>query len=344
MNQSFINSVRSDLKHYAGLIDENARRIEKSCTDLAIEIEELNKNSTRYDISIDHMDNDYIIREDTLGNKLYIKTDDQPNGQMISLASGCQRVPVTPAMFRQLKLYENSISTMMRMYNELENVDEIWLFDIKSNVALGRIEYRFSEYILPGLDATLLYDFGITFYDWFKSLDKEQNPHRRALWSPMAFIEMFNQWVMNMQAPVYHNRSSHNEEMIATVAAHLKLDWVIANTIGKSAVRMMIIKDDSTLIGMNSSAKSDIRLETFDINNYSYATVFDPDAIQNKKRFVYETLNLEHNKPKDVVSFAEKVKSEFQFRHTLHDRTYTVVREKAPELGLNIIALLDDVE
>jgi hypothetical protein len=55
-------------------------------------------------------------------------------------------------------------------------------------------------------------------------------------------------------------------------------------------------------------------------------------------------LNLEHNKPEDVVSFVKKIKSEFQFRHTLFGKTYTVIREQSPALGLNFIALIDDAK
>jgi hypothetical protein len=343
MNSDAVASARNDLRHYAGYVDSNARQIEISSTNLALKFEELNKNSTQYDLSLDQMNKEYMTKEDDFGNKLYIKTDSYNKGQIINIASGCDRVPLTPDIKRQLKLYEYAKPTITHMYDSLENVDELWLFDTKSNVAIGRIEYEFADLILPGLDATLLYDFGITFYDWFKFTDKNQNPNRKALWSPMAFIEMFNQWIMNLSVPVYNNRYSDNEEMIAIIAVHINLDWVIANTIEKSAQRIMIVKDDSTLIGMNSPAKKDILLETFNINNYSYSTVFDSDAIQNKKRFVYENLNLEHDKSEEIVSFSKRIKSEFQFCHSLFGKTYTVVREKAPELGLNFIALLDDV-
>jgi len=344
MNTIFVDSVRDDLKHYAAYVDANARKIERYSTTLAIEIEELNKNSAQYNLSIDNIDQEYSIQKDDFGNELYVRADDHHKGQVIRLASGCQRVPLSPDMLRQLKLYERSIPTMIRMYDDLENVDELWLFETKSNVALSCIEYKFAEHILPGLDETMLYDFGITFYDWFKFSDKDQNPNRKALWSPMAFIEMFNQWIMHLQAPVYNNRYSEQEEMIGIIGAHINLDWVMANTIEKSAIRMMIIKDDSTLIGMNSPAKKDIRLETFNINNYSYSTVFDGSVIENKKRFVYETLNLEHDKTEEIVLFSKKVKTEFQFHHTLYNKNYMVIRERAPELGLNFIALLDEIE
>jgi len=344
MKREFIDSVRQDLQTYAGCADANARKIERYCTDLAIEIEELNKNLTKDKVSIEKMDADYSLSKDDFGNELFIKTDSVGNGQMTCLASGCQRVPLTAETKRQLKLYESLKPTFLHMYDELEYVDEIWLFETKSNVALGRIENDFANHIIPGLDGTLLYDYGLTFYDWFKFVDKQNNPNRKALWSPMAFIEMYHQLIMHLKAPVYENRYSDKEEMIGITTAHLNLDWLMADTIEKSAVKMMIVKDDSTLIGMNSPAKKDIQLETHDPNNYSNANPLDPELMQKKKRFVYETLNLEHEKADEISSFAKKVKSEFQFSHYLFGKSYTIVREKAPEMGFNFVALLDNVE
>lgn len=342
MKKKLIDSVRHDLRNYAAYVDANARETERSATNLAIQIEELNKSPESYNLSLDNMDKEYTTKEDDFGNRLFIKTDSYNSGQIISMASGCARVALTPDTKRQLRLYEYAKPSFIRMYDELENVDELWLFDTKSNVAISIIEYQFADYIIPGLDGTLLYDFGITFYDWFKFCDKNNNPDRKALWSPMAFIEMFNQWIMHLKAPLYNNRYSENEEMIGIIGVHINLDWVMANTIEKNAVRMMVVKDDSTLIGMNTPAKKDIFLETFNFNKYSYATSLDSEEIENKKRFVYEGLNLEHGKTEEIVSFSKRLKSEFYFSHSLFGKTYTVIREKAPELGLNFIALLDE--
>lgn len=349
MHKEFIESVRDDLRHYAGLVDEKARRIERYCADLAIEIEDKIRNADKYDLSIDAMDSDYSIRKDDFGNQLYYVVEEYDRGEWIVGASTTERVPFTDDIKRQVKLYEYLKPTILRMFEELEYVDELWFFDQKLNISFGRIAFQFADYLVPGMDPMLFYDFGLTFYDWFKFANKEQNPDRRPLWSPMAFIEVFNQWIMNLQVPVYSNRYSENEEMIGIIATHLNLNWMMENTIEKSAVRMMIIKDSSTLIGMNRPANKDIQLEMYDIKKYgddiseSYATVLDGTVIENKKRFVYETLNLEHDKPEEIASFLEKLKGEFQFRHTLYGKEYLVVREKAPELGFNFIALLDDM-
>jgi hypothetical protein len=131
--------------------------------------------------------------------------------------------------------------------------------------------------------------------------------------------------------------------MIGIIGIHYNLDWLVTNTITKSAVNMMVVKDDSTLIGLNSPAKKYLRLETFDKNNFGSFNPFDPTTTQNKKKFVYETLNLDYGKSKDVASLSTKLKSEFEFEHTLFGKDYTVLRERAPELGLNFIALLEDV-
>jgi len=152
---------------------------------------------------------------------------------------------------------------------------------------------------------------------------------------------------MNMEVPVYENRYAEKEEMIGIIGTHFNLNNMTESTIEKNAVRMMIIKDASTLIGMNRAAKRDIQLETYDIKKFgddiseSYAKALDATEIENKKRFVHETLNLENNKPAEIASFLAKLKGEFQFRHTLYGREYLVIREKASEFGLDFIALLD---
>ena len=132
--------------------------------------------------------------------------------------------------------------------------------------------------------------------------------------------------------------------MTGIIGVHLNLDWVTADTIAKSAVRMMLVKDDSTPIGMNGSARRDIQLETFDKSMFHAMNPFDPLTTGKKKRFVYETLNLECDKSDDIASFAVRLKSEFQFRHSLGGRMYTVIREREPVLGLNFVALLEDGE
>jgi len=191
-----------------------------------------------------------------------------------------------------------------------------------------RTEYHFEDsFDLPGVDLISLYDFGTTFYDWFTSVGKGNNPHRKAL-----------------KTPFYRNRYTGEEKMTGIIGVHLNLDWVTADTIAKSAVRMMLVKDDSTPIGMNGSARRDIQLETFDKSMFHAMNPFDPLTTGKKKRFVYETLNLECDKSDDIASFAVRLKSEFQFRHSLGGRMYTVIREREPVLGLNFVALLEDGE
>ncbi len=347
MHKEFIESVRDDLRHYAGIVDEGARRVERYCADLAIEIEDKIRNADKYDLSIDKMDSEYSIRKDDFGNQLYYVAEKHAIGELIVGASTTERVPFTDDIKRQVKLYEYLKPTFIRMFDGLQYVDEVWFFEKKHNISLGRIAYLFSDYLIPGMDPIFFYDLGLTFYDWFNSVDKEQNPDRKPTWSPLAFMDLFNQWIMNMEVPVYENRYAEKEEMIGIIGTHFNLNNMTESTIEKNAVRMMIIKDASTLIGMNRAAKRDIQLETYDIKKFgddiseSYAKALDATEIENKKRFVHETLNLENNKPAEIASFLAKLKGEFQFRHTLYGREYLVIREKASEFGLDFIALLD---
>ena len=343
LKELYIESVRDDLKSYARYADESARKTERYAATLALKAEALNEDSDRTSVSLEEMSPEYETRKDDFGNHLLMKVDPCDNGAFISPASGCQRVPLTPEVMQQLRTYERMKPNMMRMYDEVENIDGVFLFDTRTNTSLFRSEYMFAGDILPGIDVAAFYDIGLTFYDWFRFAEKKNNPYRRALWSEIAFIAIEHDWIMNLQAPIFNNRYSENEEMIGIIAVHFNLDWLMTNTIGKSSIKMMVVKDDATLVGLNRSAKTDVRLETYDKSSYNHYNGFDPSTTKKKMTFVYETLNLDYEKSEDVTSFSMKIKSEFQFSHTLFGKTYTVLRERAPELGLNFIALLEDV-
>jgi len=339
----YVDYVREELKHYAGVADESARKTEQYATALALDAEDLNRSTHRQDISLEQMEAHYESREDDSGNKLLIKVDPCDSGEYYNIACGCQRVPISPDVMRQLKIYESMKPGIMHMYDEVENIDGVFLFDRESSIMAFRTEYLFGDdfYQLAGVDMTIIYDAGITFYDWFKFVDKENNPLRRARWSDIAFIAVEHDWIMHLKAPIYRNRYAENEEMIGIMGIHYNLDWLVTNTISKRAVRMMVVKDDSTLIGLNNAAKKDIPLEAFEKSKFEPLNGFDPQTTKTKKSFVYETLNLDHGKSEDVASFSTRLKSEFRFNHTLFGKNYTVLREKAPELGLNFVAFLE---
>ncbi len=342
MRKLHIGYVKEDLKEFARVADESSRKTERYATALALEAEELNRTVNRADLSIDDIETQYESREDGAGNRLLIKVDPCESGEFYTIACGCPRVPLTPDIMRQLKIYEQMKPGIQRMYDEVENIDGVFLFDTASNVMSFRTEYLFGDdfYQIAGLDMTIIHDAGVTFYDWFKYVDKENNPSRRARWSPMAFIAVEHDWITHLKAPIYKNRYAEDEEVIGLVGIHYNLDWLVTNTIEKSAIRMMVVNDDATLIGLNSAAKQDIPLETFEKGKFQPLNGFDPQTTETKKKFVYETLNLDHGKTEDVSSFSTRLKAEFEFTHTLFGREYIVLRERAPEQGLNFVALL----
>ncbi len=335
------SSVTEDLKRFAGAADESARKTEQYATAIAVKVEELNRSANQYELLPDDVTRPYDIRENECGDKLVIRVDPCESGAFLSMAIGCKRVPITPDVMRQLRTYQSAIPAMMQMYEEVENIDGVFLFDIRSNILLFRTEYMFADdfYHLAGTDMAGIYDAGLSFYDWFQYVDRDKNPERKALWSPMAFIAVEHDWIMHLQAPFYQDRYSTDETMVGFIGIHYNLDWLHTNTIAKSAVRMMIVKDDSTLISMNVPAKQDVPLETFEKCKYMGLNPFDPATTQRKKDFVYETLNLDC-KGSEVASLSARLKSEFRFDHTLYGKRYMVVRERAPELGLNFVALL----
>ena len=339
----YIDYVKEELKGYARVADESARKTEQYATALALEAEALNKSANGKQVSLEEIEKEYESRENDSGDRLLIKVDPCDSGEYYNIACGCQRVPLTPDVMRQLKIYESMKPGIMRMYEEVENIDGVFLFDTESSILAFRTEYLFGEdfYQLAGVDMTIIYDVGITFYDWFKFVDKQNNPTRKARWSPIAFIAVEHDWIMHLKAPIYRNRYGEDEVMIGIMGIHYNLDWLVTNTIVKSAVRMMVVKDDATLIGLNDAAKKDVPLETFEKSRFEPLNGFDPSATETKKKFVFETLNLDHGKTEDVTSFSTRLKSEFQFVHTLFGTEYTVLRERAPELGLSFVALLE---
>jgi hypothetical protein len=343
MKRPYADSVRNDLEHYARLVDDNARATERYTVALVRQIEELNGGAARPGRSLEDMKADYTTLKGENGFELVKKTEILGDGAFLSLASGCQRVALTPDVMSRLESYERIKPAMLRMYDEVENIDGVFLFDLECNSLVFRSEYRLEDsFDAPGMDLQTIFDLGIIYHDWFRTVDREDNPARRALWSPTAFIAVEHDWIMNLSAPIYRNRYAAEEKMIGSIGVHYNLDWMAADTIEKSAVKMMIVKDDSTLIGLNSAAKREIKLETFDKKKFVSMNGLDPRTTREKKKFVNETMNLAHGKGEDVTSLALKLKSEFQFRHSLFGNGYTVIREKAPELGLNFVALLDD--
>lgn len=340
----FIDSVREDLKNNARIVDEDARRTEKYATELALRVEEINAGISRMDISLESINKEYTTIKDQAGvHKMIKKIDFFEGGSFYRLHGDCQRVEFNNNTLRKVKAYESLEPFMMHIYDDLDNADGIYLFDIESNIVFMRVEFTFQDlYDLPGFDIGAFNDYGLVFYDWFKFVDKENNPDRRALWSTLAFISVEHDWIMHLESPILKNRYSDNEEMIGIIGIHYNLDRMMNNTISKSAVRMMIVKDNSTLVGLNYSARRDVKLETYDQGKLSSMAMFDTESAEYKRKFVYGNLNLELGKSEEIVSFAKKLKSEFQFRHSFSGKYYTVIKERSSELGLNFVALLDD--
>jgi hypothetical protein len=344
MKNLHVDSVKKDLKHYASVVDETARKTEKYSVEIALEIENLKKNANQLDLSLDKLNEKPTTIEDDFGNKLLKKAEPVKYGSLLNFAFGCERVPVTEEVVKQFVIYERLKPSMVRMYDDVENIDGVFLFDTESNIMAFRSEYDFgTDFDLPGMDMIFLHDLGIIWYDWFKYADQENNPERRGLWYPEAFIAVEHDWIMNFQAPIYRDRYMDTEKMVGVVAVHYNLDWMVSNTIENSAVKMMIVNNDSILIGVNNAAKKDIPLVTFDKSIFNDMSGVDPATTQFKKKHVGETLNLTSGKGEDVVAFASKLKSENQFQHTLFGKDYTVIQERSPELGLNFVALLDRV-
>ena len=51
----YVDYVREELKRYAGVADESARKTEQYATALALDAEDLNRSTHRQDISLEQM-------------------------------------------------------------------------------------------------------------------------------------------------------------------------------------------------------------------------------------------------------------------------------------------------
>jgi hypothetical protein len=339
MQGNYEDTVREQLRHYADVADNAARKMKRHLSALATEIEVIGRTPLDVPSTAD-MDDMYQSRTDGIGNVLYIRAENSCPGEMIWLAMGVPRTPFTEATRRKLRSYERATSSMLRIYGELDYVDELWFFDRESNIALGRIDYRWSNLLVPGLDLNALHDMGMSFYDWFRAADLPNNPHRQVVCSASPFIEIMNQWILHLKAPVFRNRYGPGETFVGITTVHIKLPWLMRDTIDTSSLPMLIAKDDSTLVALNEAARERLEMETYDPGKFRMESVFDPAVWAQKRKLVAQNFNLEHDKPEDVTSFARKVKSEYAFTHSLQGKKFRVVREEAKELGLNYVALL----
>ena len=72
VKELYVDYVREDLRAYARVADESARKTEQYATALALETEALNESTRGQSVPLEEMETEYESREDDSGNRLLI--------------------------------------------------------------------------------------------------------------------------------------------------------------------------------------------------------------------------------------------------------------------------------
>ncbi len=313
------DKVREELKGYASTVSENCRMLKEETDRLACFVEDLLAYRDLYDTSIEGMDERYKWQGDA-----YVLYED--GNLFVNAASGA--VPVDDRVKRDLRLYEVAKPRLRDAFYRLRYCDEMWFFTTET-LACGWVEY---DYIGPNLperiDLTQIHPMRVTRLDWFDIVNPTNNPEKQGVWSPFPFVELYHQWIFTYHVPLYDG-----DDFMGAFVPHAKIDPMLEDSIYKGKAKMMAIHDDATLIGMNEAAE-----KAFDLETYKFRLWEDPAA---KVPYVRNDLNLMKKDCEDFHWLADGIKWQDAFDLTILGKDYTIVKERVPEIRMNLVALLD---
>ncbi len=311
-------NIRSEIKEITSFINEETKNIRVDASELAAEFEkEFNRASCP--VTIDDMDQRYIKK----GEMYYLNDTGSKEGFKQILATGAVKVDTT--IKTKLIIIERLYPEISRIYHRYKYVDEVWYLDIQS-VGGGNTEKNIMFRVKPGFDIGGEYERGEKSYSRFGIIGPEQNPERKTLWSPDAFIELFDEFVISAQAPVYMKG-----EFTGKISIHYNLIDLRKDTIAKSLSNILIISNQFTLIGMSPSAKVITGFTQYERKSW--------DSKKAKLEYINNELNLaKQNEPfTDILKTlapANPGKCEF------FGKQYKLLREDIPEIGFQVLALI----
>ena len=315
-----MEKVREDLKEYAFTISANCRELVDETARLACFVEDLLKYRDLYDTSTEGMDQRYKL----LGEDGYLLAEDA--NLFINATSGV--VPLDDRVKQELRLFEHAKPRLKDAFHKLRYCDEMWFFTTET-LATGYVEYDYIADNLPEkIDLTLIHPFRVTRLDWFDIVKPINNPERKGVWSPFPFIELYHQWIFS-----YHYPFFDGGEFKGVFVPHAKIETMLEDSIYKGRVKMMAIHDDATLLGMNEAAKKEFNLETYTFREW--------EEPASKVPYVRNKLNLMKNEAEDFWWLADGIKWQTEFDIPIMGKNHTVMAERVPEIGMNIVALLD---
>ena len=310
--------ILQEIKEIASFINEDTKNVRLEANKLAKEFEDQFSNPS-YLINIDEMDQRY-----TKKNEMYYLNDTHSEvGFKQIVATGA--VPVDNLIKTKLIVIEQMYPKISQIYQKNKYVDEVWYIDMQS-VAGGNTHMNIIPRIVPGFDVGGEYDRGERPYSRFGIIGPGQNPERKSLWSPDALIEIFDEFVISAQAPVYLKN-----ELVGKISVHYNLAFLREDTIAKSHFNLILISNQFTLIGMSASAKTITHFTEYEKKRW--------DSKKAKMEYVDNVLNL----TKQNNNFANKLKNLTPGNScdcNFFGQNYTVVREDIPEVGFQLLVLL----
>jgi hypothetical protein len=312
--------VRTLLRGYASTVSANCRELMDETGRLACFVEDLLEFQDLYDTATDDIEKRYT----RIGPGLMLLED----GKLyMNAASGA--VPVDDRIKKELRLYEYAKPRLKAAYTSLRYCDEMWFFTTET-VASGYVEYEYIGDAPPqGIDLTRIHAMRIIRLNWFDIVKPVNNPEKKGVWSPFPFIDMFGQWIFS-----YHYPFFEKGEFKGAFVPHAKIAHMLEDSIYQSDVKMLAIHDDSTLIGTNQAAEA-----AFGLQPYRYKRWED---ISQAVSYVRTELDLMRCPREDFVWLADGIKWQSEFDLTIEGTSYTVLKERVPETGMNLVALVED--
>jgi hypothetical protein len=320
MEATMKEKAKEALASYVKTVSGNCRELMRETARLACFVEDLLKYKDLYEVSPESVDERYT----KIGPGLMLVED----GKLyMNAASGS--TPVDDRIKKELHLFEKAKPRLKDAFNRLRYCDEMWFFT-NETVASGYMEYEYIADVPPeGIDLTQIHAMRIVRLNWFDIANPVNNPDKKGVWSPFPFIELYGQWIFSYHYPFYEG-----EDFKGVFVPHAKIEPMLEDSIYKSNEKMLAIHDDSTLIGMNEAAQKE-----FDLHPYKYRQWED---ITQAISYVRNDLDLMKNESEDFVWLADGIKWQTEFDLTINGKSYKVIKERIPEIGVNLVALIDN--
>jgi hypothetical protein len=306
------------MKMLASFINEDARKVRQEAEVLASDFEREFMCAPHQDIS-DDMDGRYIRK----GPMYYLNDFHSEEGFKQIAATGA--VPVNDEMKIKLVTIEKLYPRISEVYQKNKYVDEVWYLD-KQSIAGGNTHMNVLSRVPPGFDIGGEYDRGERPYSRFGIIGPEQNPSKKSLWSPNALIEIFDEFVISAQAPVYIRG-----EFSGKISIHYNLIHLRKDTLLKSCLNFLLITDQFTVVGMSPGVREIAEFVEYEKKTWS--------SKKAKMEFIDNELNLAKRDP-DFTDQLKSIKKGGSVDCKFKGKSYQLFKEPIPEIGFQLLLVL----